>query len=307
MKRKGRRLGWLWDNIGLYLMLLVPVAYILIFHYYPMYGAQIAFRNYKVSRGILNSDWVGLKHFINFFTRNYQVWRIIGNTVGINLYNLFAGFPLPIIFALLLNYLPGRRWRRAVQTVTYAPHFISVVVIAGMLLQFCSVKNGLFNNIIAMFGGERIDIIGEPGNFWSLYVWSGIWQSLGYSSVIYFSTLQSVDPTLHEAAIVDGATLLQRIAHIDIPSILPTIIILLIMRCGQIINVGFEKIVLLQNNLNISASEVISSYTYKVGLASATNQFSYATAIGLMTSVVNFILLNIVNFIARKISSVSLY
>ena len=193
MQPNKSKFGWFRNNISLYLMLLIPVAYILIFHYYPMYGAQIAFRDYRISRGILNSEWVGMKHFVKFFTRNYKVWRIIGNTLGINLYQLAAGFPLPIVFALLLNYLPGKNWRKAVQTVTYAPYFISVVVIAGMLLQFCSTKNGLFNNIIAALGGTRTDIIGNPKNFWSLYVWSGIWQSLGYGSVIYFSALQSVD------------------------------------------------------------------------------------------------------------------
>ena len=307
MQPKPRKFAWLTDNISLYLMLLIPIAYILIFCYYPMYGAQIAFRNYKISRGILGSDWVGMKHFVNFFTRNYQVWRIIRNTLGINLYMLAAGFPLPIVFAILLNYLPGRNWRKVVQTVTYAPYFISVVVIAGMLLQFCSTKSGLFNNLIAAFGGTRTDIIGNPNNFWSLYVWSGIWQQLGYNSVIYFSSLQSVDPQLHEAAIVDGASLAKRVWHIDIPAILPTIIILLIMRCGQIVNVGYEKTLLLQNDLNIKASEVISTYTYKVGLAGATNQFSYATAIGLMTSVVNFILLVAVNMVSRKVSETSLF
>ena len=309
MKSCGARKNWLWirKNIGLYVLLMIPFVYVIIFNYIPMYGAQIAFRDYRISRGIWGSEWVGMKHFIKFFTRNRQVWRIIYNTVGINLYQLVCGFPLPIIFALLLNYLPGRLWRKTVQTVTYAPHFISVVVIGGMLLQFCSVKNGLFNNLMAAFGGTRHDIIGNPDNFWSIYVWSGIWQSLGYSSVIYFSSLQSVDVELHEAAIVDGATILQRIRHIDVPSILPTIIILLIMRCGSIVSVGYEKILLLQNSLNISSSEVISTYTYKVGLASSTNQFSYATAIGLMTNVVNFMLLVLVNFISSKVSETSLF
>lgn len=301
------KFGWFRNNISLYLMLLIPVAYILIFRYYPMYSAQIAFRDYRISRGILNSEWVGMKHFVKFFTRNYKVWRIIGNTLGINLYQLAAGFPLPIVFALLLNYLPGKNWRKVVQTVTYAPYFISVVVIAGMLLQFCSTKNGLFNNIIAALGGTRTDIIGNPKNFWSLYVWSGIWQSLGYGSVIYFSALQSVDPQLHEAAIMDGATLVKRIWHIDLPAILPTVIILLIMRCGQIVNVGYEKTLLLQNDLNLSASEVISTYTYKVGLGGSTNQFSYATAIGLMTSVVNFVLLVAVNAFSKRVSETSLF
>lgn len=307
MPNKKSKFGWLRNNISLYLMLLVPVIYILVFAYYPMYGAQIAFRDYRISRGFLASEWVGMKHFIKFFTRNYQVWRIIGNTLGINLYSLLAGFPLPIVFAVLLNYLPGRRWRKTVQTVTYAPYFISVVVIAGMLLQFSSMKSGLFNNLIELVGGTRTDLIGNPDYFWSLYVWSGIWQNLGYSSVIYFSSLQSVDPQLHEAAIVDGATLVKRIWHIDLPAIMPTIIILLIMRCGQIVNVGHEKILLLQNDMNIAASEVISTYTYKVGLAGSTNQFSYATAIGLMTSAVNFILLVIVNTVSRKVSETSLF
>ena len=307
MLSRTHRRHWFKSNISLYLLLIVPVAYILIFAYYPMYGAQIAFRDYRISRGVLNSDWVGLKHFIKFFTRNYQVWRIIGNTLGINLYMLAAGFPLPILFAILLNYLPSQRWRKVVQMTTYVPYFISVVVICGMLLQFCSTKSGLFNSLIEMLGGERMDIAGNPDAFWSLYIWSGIWQSLGYGSVIYFSSLQSVDPQLHEAAIVDGASLWRRVWHIDIPVILPTIVILLIMRCGQIVNVGYEKILLLQNDMNIAASEVISTYTYKVGLGGSTNQFSYATAIGLMTSAVNFALLVLVNFASRRLGETSLF
>jgi putative aldouronate transport system permease protein len=274
--------------------------------YYPMYGAQIAFKDFRLARGIMGSDWVGFKHFKNFFS-NYQFNRILTNTLGINIYLLIAGFPTPIMLAILLNYMPNKHFRKTVQMVTYTPYFISTVVIVAMLIQFTSIRSGLINNVIAAFGGSRIDMMGNKNLFWSIYVWSGIWQHAGYSSIIYIAALSSVDPELHEAAVADGASLIKRIWHIDLPSIAPTIVILLILRCGNIINIGFEKTLLMQNSLNLARSEVISTYTYKVGLASSTNQYSYGSAIGLFTSVINFVMLIIVNTIARKLNETSLF
>ncbi|MDW7655755.1 MAG: ABC transporter permease subunit [Bacillota bacterium] len=304
LKHKNRQ-KWL-INWELYLLLMIPVIYILVFKYYPMYGAQIAFKDFRVTKGILGSDWVGIKHFKNFFS-NYQFSRILTNTLGINIYMLIAGFPAPILLAILLNYLPSRQFRKTVQMVTYTPYFISTVVIVAMVIQFTSIRSGLINNVIAAFGGNRIDMMGNKDLFWSIYVWSGIWQGAGYGSIIYIAALSSVDPELHEAAVVDGASLIKRIWHIDLPSIAPTIVILLILRCGNIINVGFEKTLLMQNSLNLARSEVISTYTYKVGLASSTNQYSYASAIGLFTSVINFVMLISVNTIARKLNKTSLF
>ncbi|MDD4743060.1 MAG: ABC transporter permease subunit [Eubacteriales bacterium] len=307
MYNASTRKRWKWlTNWELYLLLLLPVIYVLVFKYYPMYGAQIAFKDYRVTKGIFGSDWVGVKHFVSFFT-NYQFSRIITNTLGINIYMLIAGFPAPVILALLLNYLPSRRFKKTVQMVTYVPYFISTVVMVALVIQFTSIRSGLINNVIELFGGQRIDMMGNKDLFWSLYVWSGIWQGTGYGSIIYIAALSSVDPELHEAAVVDGATLVQRIWHIDIPSIAPTIVILLILRCGNIINVGFEKTLLMQNSLNLARSEVISTYTYKVGLASSSNQYSYASAIGLFTSAINFVMLIVVNAIAKKLNRTSLF
>ncbi len=307
MYNTSTRKRWKWlTNWELYLLLLLPVIYVLVFKYYPMYGAQIAFKDYRVTKGIFGSDWVGVKHFVSFFT-NYQFSRIITNTLGINIYMLIAGFPAPVILALLLNYLPSRRFKKTVQMVTYVPYFISTVVMVALVIQFTSIRSGLINNVIELFGGQRIDMMGNKDLFWSLYVWSGIWQGTGYGSIIYIAALSSVDPELHEAAVVDGATLVQRIWHIDLPSIAPTIVILLILRCGNIINVGFEKTLLMQNSLNLARSEVISTYTYKVGLASSSNQYSYASAIGLFTSAINFVMLIVVNAIAKKLNRTSLF
>lgn len=293
-------------NLDLYLLMLAPVAYILIFKYFPMYGAQIAFRNFNPVGGILGSPWVGFKHFKTFFD-SYVFRRLIQNTLGISLYSLAAGFPIPILLAILLNYAISQRFKKAVQMITYAPHFISTVVMVGMLLQFLSQRNGLVNNIIDALGGARVDFMGTPRYLWSVYVWSGVWQSMGYSSIIYISALSGVDPELHEAAIVDGANIFRRIRHIDLPSILPTMMILLILSCGGILSVGFEKIFLLQNNLNLSVSEVINTYVYKIGLASALGNFSYSSAIGLFTSVINFILLVLVNRLVKAASGESLW
>ncbi len=293
-------------NWELYLLLLLPMAYLLLFKYYPMYGVQIAFRNYRAVDGIWGSKWVGLEHFNTFF-KSYLFGRLIKNTLSLSVYSLIAGFPAPIILALLIHHMPAMKFKKTVQTVAYAPHFISVVVMSGMIIMFLGERSGLINNILAAVGLPRSDIMANPKLFSSVYVWSGVWQSMGFNSVIYIAALAGVDTELHEAAIVDGASIARRIRHIDIPSIMPTIIILLILNSGQLLNVGFEKVLLLQNPLNNSASEIISTYVYKVGLASSIGDYSYAAAIGLFTSVINLILLSTVNLLAKRVSGSSLW
>jgi ABC-type polysaccharide transport system permease subunit len=290
----------------LYIIIALPLAWLFIFRYIPMYGVQIAFRNFKANKGILGSDWIGLTNFIKFFN-SYNFSRVIRNTLIISIYDLLVGFPFPIILALALNNTRHARFKKTVQMVTYMPHFISMVVMVGMILQFLSPKIGFINQMISMFGGTKKDFLADPKYFSSIYVWSDIWQGCGWATIIYLAALSGISPEMHEAAIIDGANRFQRMLYIDVPGIVPTITILLIMNSGYIMNVGFEKAFLLQNNLNLDASEIISTYTYKMGLASAGADFSYASAIGLFNSVVNVILITIVNFLAKKTSQTSLW
>ena len=294
------------SNYQLYLILLVPFVWIIIFRYMPMYGAQIAFRNYSVSRGIWGSEWVGLAQFRRFVT-SYQFERVIVNTILVSVYQLAAGFPFPIILALALNSTNVFRLKKIVQTTTYIPHFISTVVMVAMVLQFLSPRIGVFNDVRRLVGLEAVHFIADPGYFRSIYVWSGVWQSAGWGSIIYLAALSSIDPSLHEAATIDGAGKFQRILHIDVPGIMPTAVILLIINAGMLMNVGFEKAFLLQNDLNLRASEVIQTYVYKVGLASAMANYSYSTAIGLFNAVINLILIVTVNKIAGKLGETSLW
>jgi multiple sugar transport system permease protein/putative aldouronate transport system permease protein len=290
----------------LYLLMLLPFAYLMIFRYYPMLGAQIAFKNYRVTEGIWGSEWIGVGHFARFLS-SYQFIRILANTLILSFYQLLAGVPLPILLALSLNYLKNKKYKRTVQTVTYAPHFISMVVLVGMLVQFLALRNGILNNILDVIGLTRRNFLAEPGAFRHIYVWSGVWQHLGYSSIIYIAALSSIDPELHEAAIVDGATILQRIRHIDFPGILPTAVILLILNAGRILEVGFEKAYLLQNPLNLRTAEIIQTYVYKTGLLSPIPQFSYAAAIGLFRGVVGLSLMLSVNWVSRRVTNSSLW
>ena len=290
----------------LYILLLPPVVFLIIFAYLPMYGAQIAFRNFSAAKGIWGSEWVGLYNFIKF-VKTREFWMLLKNTAWISFYSLIIGFPTSIILAIMLNSCERLRFKKFVQTASYAPYFISTVVIVGMIIQFFSIKTGFVNNMITFFGGQRVDFLGQAKYFSSLYVLSGLWQSAGWSSIIYVAVLSTVDPALHEAAVVDGASRLRRIWHIDLPSVIPTAVILLILSAGSLISVGFEKIFLMQNPTNIWKSEVISTYVYKVGLATGLTDYSYSTAIGLMNSVVSFILIVIVNRIARQVSDVSLW
>lgn len=293
-------------NYQLYLLVTLPVIYIFIFRYIPMYGAQIAFRDFVASKGFFRSEWVGLKNFEKFFASPYFV-RIIRNTLEISLYTLIAGFPFPIILALSLNCALNRRFKKSVQMITYAPFFISTVVMVGMIMQFLSAKIGFVNRGLELVGITPIHFMGEAGWFSSVYVWSGIWQRAGWNSIIYLAALSTVDPNLHEAAIVDGASRLRRVLHIDIPRILPTIIVILIIQSGQIMNVGFEKVILMQNPLNLSRSEIITTYVYKVGLVSSIPNYSYGAAIGLFNSIINLLLILSVNKLSKMITNQSLW
>lgn len=290
---------------ALYLMLLIPVAILIIFKYAPMYGVQIAFRDYKITRSIEESSWVGLKYFEKFFN-SYQFKSVLTNTLVINFYSL-ATFPLSLVFALILHYLSRPGFKKTVQMVSYAPHFISRVVMCSMIIQFLDARSGLINSFLAIFGIQPVNYMSKPEYFYSIYVWSDVWQQLGYNSIIYVAALAGVSPELHEAAIVDGASVVKRIWYIDIPSVMPTFCILLIMRCGQLLNLGYEKILLLQNNLNKDVSQVISTFSYEIGIAASKPQYSYAAAIGLFTSVVNMIMLIIVNRITKRLSGSSLW
>ena len=291
----------------LYLFLLLPVAYVLLYHYYPMYGSIIAFKDFKAGRGILGSEWVGLKHFDRFF-RDYQFSRIIINTITISLYNLVASFPVTIIAALSINAVREARFRKTVQMITYMPHFISTVVMVGILAQMFSPKIGILSILLQALTGSTRDVLGMPTAFTHLYVWSGLWQNVGWGTIIYVAALAGVDPSQHEAAIIDGANRVQRMWHIEIPAIIPTAVILLIMNAGAIMNVGFEKSFLMQNNLNLSASEVISTYVYKRGIGgTGKSDFSYAAAIGLFNSVINFVLVISVNQISKFLKQEALW
>lgn len=288
----------------LYLFLLPAVLLVFIFNYMPMYGIQIAFKDYKPVLGIWGSRWVGLKHFNRMFALpKFKV--IVGNTFRISLMSIVLGFPFPIMLSLILNQLRNERYKRLIQTVTYMPHFISTVVIVGMLTVFLSTKNGIYKYFCDCLGQEPVNLMGSKQIFPWLYVFSGIWQHTGWNTIIYLAALSSIDVGLYEAATIDGANRWQRMVHIDIPSIVPTMVILLILDSGSVLSVGFEKIFLMQNASNEAVSEVISTYTYKMGLQSM--QYSFSTAVNLMNTVVNFVMLFVVNIIARKTSDYSLW
>lgn len=302
-RKSGFRKSW-----QLYVMLALPLAWLVVYQYIPMWGAQIAFRDYTPAggfEGIWSSPWVGLEHFQRFID-SYNFWPILRNTLVLNVYSLVAGFPLPIILALALNYI-GQRWfKKTVQMVSYAPHFISVVVMVGIIFQFLS-TTGFVNQLLGLVGVDPIPFMSKPEYWKSIYVWSGVWQNVGFSCIIYLAALSGIDPTLHEAAILDGASKVQRMRDIDLPGIAPVAIILLILSMGSLLSTGFEKVILMQNSLNLSTSEVIDSYVYRVGLASDIPQFAFAAAIGLFKSVIGLILLFSVNQLARRFNASSLW
>lgn len=287
------------------ILLCIPaLIFIFIFDYGPMYGIQIAFKNYNSRKGIWGSDWVGFEHFIRFFN-SPNFWNVLKNTLWISLYSLLASFPFPIFLAILINQVTRTKFKKTVQMVLYAPHFISVVVLCGMLNVFLSPSTGIVNNVLASMGMERIFFLGKESLFDDVFVWSGVWQNSGWGMIIYLAALTSIDPELYEAARIDGANKLKLIFHIEIPQILPTIVIMLIMSVGRFMNVGFQKAFLLQNTMNLQKSEIISTYVYRMGMLS--QQFDFSTAVGLFNNIVNVILLIIVNNISRKLNETSLW
>lgn len=288
----------------LYLFLLPATIYIILFCYGPMYGLQIAFRDYKISKGFFDSTWVGWKWFTTFF-ETPRFWEILWNTLRVSIYSMIVGFPFPVILAICLNLTKNAKWKKFAQTVTYMPHFISTVVLVGMINIMFSPDTGVVNNVIETLGGTQLYFMGVADYFPHMYVWSGVWQGIGWGSIIYMAALAGVDPSLHEAAMIDGANVFKRVLHIDLPTIKPTICIMLIMNCGSLLNVGYEKVYLMQNNLNITKAEVISTYVYKMGLES--KRFSYSSAIGLFNNVVSFIFLVAVNKIVKKLTDTGLF
>ena len=286
----------------LFLFIAPSVVFILIFCYYPMTGVQIAFRNYTPRGGMWNSDWVGLRHFMRFF-QSYQFERVFWNTLIISFYSIAANFPLSIVMALAINLVRNEKFKKTVQTISYMPHFISIVVLVGMINQLMNPVMGMYGNLYRLIFGSGYpeDILTKAKAFRHLYVWSGVWQNLGWNTIIYIAALSGVDPELHEAAQLDGASRLKRVLHIDFPVLLPTAAIMLILDAGSIMGVGLEKVYLMQNNANLSTSEVISTYIYKTGMSNGTTQFSYASAIGLFNSVVNCAMLVIFNKLATSI------
>ncbi len=291
-------------NIGLYLIIAPAFFYFVIWHFWPLYGIQIAFKDYMPALGITGSPWVGVEHFTRFF-RTFFFWDILRNTLGISVYGLIVGIPAPIILALMFNEIRRKRLRSVVQTISYAPHFISVVVAVGILFFFISPTTGVINGIITRFGGSPIDFMANPSHFWHLFVWSGLWQSIGWSSLIYTAAMAGIPPDQYEAAYIDGASRFRRIWHVTLPGIMPTIMILSIMSIGGVMNVGFEKVLLMQTDMNLAKSEVISTYMYKSGIVEA--QYSFSAAVGLFNNVVNFILLILFNAIAKRAGQTSLW
>ena len=307
--KKKKYLPRLRENIvnlwQLYLFVLPAILIVLIFNYWPMYGLQIAFKDYRPALGIAGSPWVGLKHFGRFLN-GVLFFRLLKNTLSLSIYGLIVGFPIPIVLALTLNQLEQERFKKLLQTVTYLPHFISTVVICGMILVFLSPRAGFFASISRVLGNDDPrNIMGEPGLFSSIYVLSGIWQHTGWNSIIFLAALSGVNPNLYDAADIDGASKFQKTIHIDFPSIVPTVIMLLILTFGRLMSVEFEKVYLLQNSLNTKVSEVIATYVFKQGIQGG--QYSFASAVGLFNNVVNCLLLVTVNTIVRKKSEHSLW
>lgn len=303
-KKRSSELRDIHNNWQLMIFILPALVLLIVFRYLPMFGLLLAFKDYNPTLGILRSPWNGMEHFVNFFTF-YKFKDVFLNTIILSFYKLLAGFPFPIILAIAINEIRRAKVKKFVQTVTYAPYFISVVVVIGMMMQILAPHSGVINNLIAAFGGERINFMGEASNFRHLFVWSGIWQMTGYSAILYIAALTSVDQSMYEAAYIDGASKWKKIIHIDLPSIMPTVIIMLILETGKVMNVSFEKVILLQNTLNLNQSEVLSTYIYKVGLLDG--RFDFATAGTFFNSVINLALILTVNKIAKKVGETSLW
>ena len=298
-----------WEHIkrnwGLYLLMLPAFVIFFCFTYMPMYGIVIAFKNFRPAQGIMGSPWVGLRFFKQYFN-SYQFGTTIKNTLIISLYTLVVTFPLPILLALMCNQMYAKKFKKFFQVSTYLPHFISTVIMCGMIIMFLSPSSGIIPKLMSLIGVETGNLMAKPEAFSHIYVWTEVWQQVGWDSIMYIAALSSVDPSLYEAADVDGANKFQKILAVDIPMLIPTMVTLFILRCGSLLGVGFEKVYLLQNDLNLSRSEIISTYMYKMGLT-GTPQYSYSAAIGLFNNVVNFAMLLIVNFIAKRLGDTSLF
>ena len=311
LKRRYRKqLGSLWlrirRNWQLYVLLFLPVVWLIVFRYGPMYGAQIAFKQYQPAVGIDGSPWVGFANFERFFN-SFKFEPVIMNTLIVSFYSLIASFPIPIILALSLNQVKNRFFRSGAQMITYAPHFISTVVIIGILFQFLHPRVGLTAALANLLGVDAPNWMGDPRAFRHIFVWSGIWQDMGVASIIYLAVLSTIDPALHEAAVVDGANRIQRIRYIDIPGLMPTAMVLLVLSTGRVLEVAFEKIYLMQSPLNLGVAEVINTYVYRVGLLNTVLDFSYATAIGLFKGIVGLLLIIAVNHAARRLTNTSVW
>lgn len=292
------------SNIPLYVLLFPSIILLIMFAYIPMLGLVIAFKDYSPANGILNSPWAGFKYFTQFFN-SVQFGTTMMNTLKISIYSILVGFPLPILLALLCNQLRAGKFKKVFQVTTYLPHFISTMVMCGMIILFLSPNSGLIANIFKSLGWTMPNLLSKPDSFAGVYVWSDVWQHIGWDSIIYLAALSAIDPTYYEAATMDGASRMQKILNIDLPLILPTAMILLILRAGSLLSIGFEKVLLLQNPLNLAGSEVISTYVYKVGMLNF--QYSYSTAIGLFNTVVNLIILLSVNWFSKRYTKTGLF
>jgi putative aldouronate transport system permease protein len=286
-----------------YLLILPTLAYFIIFKYLPIYGIQIAFKNFSPSKGIFKSTWIGFDNFTRFFNSFYFM-RLLSNTILVSLYEL-AFFPLPILFALSLNEVGNLKFRKTIQTVTYAPYFLSTVVFVSLILAFLDPVSGIINKVIVLLGGAPTSFISDPTAFKTIYVLSGVWKTLGWNAIIYLGTLANADPALHEAAQIDGASRLQRIWHINLPCLAPTVVILFILRLGSIMSVGYERVYLMQNSLNMPGSDIISTYVYRVDLIEA--QYGLSAAVGLFNSVINVMLLLMANALSKRLTESSLW
>ena len=292
------------SNIPLYVLLFPSIILLIMFAYIPMLGLVIAFKDYSPANGIINSPWVGFKYFTQFFN-SVQFGTTMMNTLKISIYSILVGFPLPILLALLCNQLRAGKFKKVFQVTTYLPHFISTMVMCGMIILFLSPNSGLLANIFKSLGWTMPNLLAKPDSFAGVYVWSDVWQHIGWDSIIYLAALSAIDPTYYEAATMDGASRMQKILNIDLPLLLPTAMILLILRAGSLLSIGFEKVLLLQNPLNLAGSEVISTYVYKVGMLNF--QYSYSTAIGLFNTVVNLIILLSVNWFSKRYTKTGLF
>lgn len=291
-------------NRALYFMFLPVIVYYILFCYWPMYGIVIAFKDFDPSVGIFASKWVGFAHFTRFF-KSYYFVRLLKNTIGISVYSLIVGLPFPILLALMFNEIKKKYFRTTLQAISYAPNFLSTVIVVGILMFFVSPDGGIFNTIRAMLGKDTVNYLTEPKYFWHLYVWTGIWQAVGWNSVIYSAAMSGIDESQYEAAVIDGANKFQRIWNVTIPGILPTMVIVFIMSLGGVMSIGYEKIYLMQNDLNLQTSEVISTYVYKSGLLGA--EYSFSTAVGLFNNIINFIVLILANKFSKKVGETSLW